>query len=89
MQNHYRVIGHVTKERSASQIDEIYPVDVVVSAANKRHAAIEAAEGWDWLAQPTVLPAQLVDIEKQALADWNAGKPTASPLALAQARGEL
>lgn len=37
----------------------------------------------------TVSDATLKDIERAALADWNAGRPTASPLALAQARGEL
>lgn len=89
MLKHYRVVGHVTKERSASQINEIYPVDVVVRADSKHHAAMEACEGWEWLAPPTIRHAVLAEIERQALADWNAGRPTASPLALAQARGEL
>lgn len=86
---YYRVVGHITKGRSSSMIDDIQPVDQLVQAANKNDAAWYAAEGWEWLAPPTVRPALLSDIERQALADWIAQRPTSNPLALAQARGEL
>jgi hypothetical protein len=42
-----------------------------------------------WLDRYPQATETLASIERRALADWNSGKPTASPLALAHARGEI
>lgn len=85
---YYRVIGH-TVEENRTLFETIRPVDTIVTAESKDNASLIAADGLYWLSTPNIRRALLAEIEQQALADWNAGKPTASPLALAQARGEL
>ena len=85
---YYRVIGH-TVEENRSLPDTIRPVDKIVPAGSKDEAGLIAVDGLYWLSKPTIRPAILAEIEAQALADWNAQRSTASPLALAHARGEL
>jgi deoxycytidylate deaminase len=43
----------------------------------------------EWEYGPTIADVTLETLERKTLAEWNAGKPTASPLALAMPRGEL
>ncbi len=87
----YRVTGSM----STYDIDGEYRVlaiDTTVQAHSAQAAIIVCEEDGPldgyWIDDPEVAET-LASLERAALADWNAGKPTASPLALAQARGEL
>ncbi len=95
MMTQYRVTGTVkiaTKPgRMAifglNTIDRTVLAESIPEAQSK---ALIGSGGNRWHTGPDVIRiGSLRDIEQQALADWNAGRPTASPLALAQARGEL
>jgi deoxycytidylate deaminase len=52
-------------------------------------AGIKESTGYIWEHGPIVKDITLETIERAALSDWNAQRPTTSPLALAMARGEL
>ena len=86
----YRVTGTMS-----TYIDDVYStlaIDETVQAHSAQAAILiceeKTPDDADWIDDPKVSET-LASLERSALADWNAGKPTASPLALAQARGEL
>ncbi len=91
MKQAYRVIGRAAHPlKPAEEINTVVTSTSEVSAIKKVAKKIGIDGSWNvWVGYTVAYPLDLVDIEQQALADWNAGKPTASPLALAQARGEL
>lgn len=91
MKQQYRVIG-----QAGHPIKPAQTINMVVSSTSEASAIKRVSEkiGIDnffmiWITDPIAYPTTLAEIEQQALADWNAQRPTASPLALAQARGEL
>ncbi len=91
MKQAYRVIG-----RAAHPLEPAQEINAIVISTSEASAIKKVAEknGIDgswmaWVGYVVAFPAELAEIEAQALADWNAQRPTASPLALAHARGEL
>lgn len=73
-----------------------YPLMVTIDRVVSANGPQEASEipllghvgSVRWIGKPDVHIATLAEIEAQALADWQAQRPTSSPLALSQARGE-
>ena len=88
MKQAYRVVGRAAHPLKAAQ-----EIDTTVNSTSEAGAIKKVAAKLDmwavWITDPVAYPVALTELEAQALADWNAGKPTASPLALATARGEL
>jgi hypothetical protein len=91
MKQAYRVIGRASHPlKPAEEINTVVTSTSEVSAIKKVANKIGIDGAWCvWVGYTVAYPVELADLERAALADWNAGKPTASPLALAQARGEI
>jgi len=89
--SYYRVTGLAEPETKTGQTK----INKVVFAYSRNDAAAvtlsESLPSWTWVSgSPDVRAAtHLEALEAEALADWNAQRPTTTPLALAQARGEL
>jgi hypothetical protein len=89
--NEYKVTGTWHVINDAGEV-ETHNFDQVIAARSAVDAHIESDAGlpvnaW-WHNNPQATET-LASLERRALADWNSGKPTASPLALAMARGDL
>lgn len=89
--NEYKVKG---KYRTwESDVATTHYVCRIVNAVSAVDAEYEVDSGLPiyatWLDDGPDVTETLASLERRALVDWNSGKPTASPLALAQARGEL
>ncbi len=90
--NEYKVTGkyHTWDDES---VTTTHRVCRIIAAKSLIDALIEADSGLPvdarWVDDDPTATETLASLERRALADWNAQRPTASPLALAHARGEL
>jgi DNA-binding PadR family transcriptional regulator len=90
--NEYKVTGKYYTITDAGET-ATHRMCRVVEAMSAVDAEIECdatlpVDAW-WDHKNPQVTETLASLERRNLDDWNAGKPTASPLALAQARGEL
>lgn len=90
----YRVTGGVEYCIPCPHCDghfHITPVDTLIEADSRREAVALTAVMMGGDAKPDLAahPATLADLERKALAEWNAHRPMSNPFELAQARGEL
>jgi hypothetical protein len=75
------------KHTIVESVDRIVSAETAHAARMALTVLYPADRKWD--SDTTVTQVYQAEIEAQALADWNAQRPTASPNALAMARGEL
>jgi hypothetical protein len=90
--NEYKVTG-TYRVWSRSGVSKILHMCRAVTAESFVDALCLAdedlPEGAVWADDNPIVTETLESLERRTLAEWNAGKPTANPLALAHARGEL